>query len=274
MIQTDLPKVYREIEKTILTHSASVESASFVGSAAPQSGEPNKIGCDLDLVVLSTQRDSAELLMELRDSLTSLDPPWIVVDDWDIVSPSIAGFPIVHLHSASVAEYYDASSLFRRSVGKYVPICGTPLDRYCPCTPLSRGELLDDSLGPVKLLRRLELGLFASGGRIVILGHDRTRNNPQLAAPVDYIFYSVLHSVRNTLRTIWEYKEFSSIEELPKQWLHAGGPHTAALARLVELKQCRRAGTRLPVKAQNEAHADAVQILRSIREFVNSAERV
>jgi hypothetical protein len=204
---------------------------ALVGSSSPLSRDVVGRHSDIDLVILEDANCDATFLKELQ---YNIDRDWQVVATWDIVSSGSVGAPVIHLHITKVDNYLSYSSLFRRSVSKYPSIVGSSLSVYAPSVPLSRYELLYDQRGIGALLGRVT----SSFSRLGCCSNE-THN---YASPIDISLYCVLHSVRNTLRWLRTYREFSSADELVGMWREIRAPSANSLELFLNWKRGRREG--------------------------------
>ncbi len=237
-----LNEIYTLITKILYEWSDVIESATFVGSASPLSEEQIKICSDIDIVVL-WKKDSkiVDFKNNMLEKLCTLDKKINVIECWGVVSPQAICAPVVHLHSMPQDIYIHHSSLYRRAVSKYIPILGEPLKKYIPEGEISINELLNDELGIKQLFDKLKYKSFQD----IIWFYNseiwyKKEIMPQAAEIIDYSFYCVLHSIRNTLRLFRKYKEFSSISSLGKQWILMNGRNQEEIDKLINMKLKRR----------------------------------
>ena len=220
--------VVRKIIALAAVHRRALCTVALVGSSSPLHKEEVAPYSDVDLVILEEDGSAWNYFLEqLRETI---DQNWKICTTWHIVSPAFVGAPIIHVHGAHVSAYLRSSSLFRRSVAKYPSLVGPSLSLHAPKTPISREELLYDRLGVLSLLDRLDGSKPHSGFALEV---DEPRCYSSL---LDVSIYCVLHSVRNSLRWLGRYEEFSRTEELAKMWSAVRGGRADILDRFLESK--------------------------------------
>jgi hypothetical protein len=216
-------------------------SLTIVGSSACESREFDKTLGDFDIIALH-DGDADALSEQLTERLLQDFPDWRVAATWDLVSPQSIGGRVIHLHVASITEYAEVSALFRRSVGKYHPLFGSPLADFAPRGPRTANEFLNDSLGPNRFIATLKDGTYPRLPlREVGLPH-RARELERYADPLDFALYAALQSSRNALRVLGRYTEHSRFDELPQLWEESDAPNIGALRSVVSAKIARRSG--------------------------------
>lgn len=266
-------RVYTSIRSVVYDWKDSLETSALVGSASPQSHELYKIGSDLDLIVLwknSPPDPVDEFLQHLLHEIRKFDHHWTIIEGWGVVSPWVVNSPVIHLHSAPLKAYLSRSMLYRRSLAKYDCIIGTPISHYSPSTPMSLKEFMEDSLGPKALLNLLDQEVFKDTiWRWVNQEWKPYKKDSQAAEPIDYALYSVLHSVRNTLRLLGQYEEFSPLMTLSKQWIAVGGPEENILEQLIELKTRRRKMETIEIIHLKQSYEDAILFLKSLLNWLD-----
>jgi hypothetical protein len=177
------------------------------------------------------------------------------------VSPLAVGAPVIHVHITELNSYVSRSALFRRSVAKYPSVVGCSLSAYAPTAPMSREELLHDSLGISSLLERVDHLIRAPD-------HREGDEANGCASLIDISAYCVLHSVRNTLRWRGRYEEFSPTDELVTMWEDIFGPEVDTLDRFVRWKYARRQGRLFSREEENSSAIASREFLVRLVEWI------
>lgn len=274
--KSKLNRIYSSISLVISEWEKSLSTAALVGSASPVSCEPQKAYSDIDVIVLWERPVNTKNIVQfLKNQLQKIDRRFTIVEGWGVVSTQSMQAPVVHLHSAPVYAYSKHSSLYRRALAKYTSFVGYSLNRYSPYFRMTVEELLEDRLGPLALLDLLLNLSFKD----TVWQCNKNRwfkevVNHQVADTIDYVLYSVLHSIRNTLRLFDLYEEFSPLSSLRNQWSFAGGPKQDILNRIIMMKYKRRSGQSFSSYAIDHAYFDAIEILNSIITWIKSSKKV
>lgn len=235
---------------------------ALVGSSSPLNKEVVGQYSDIDLVVIEEGGSALDAFVDLLHDSISRD--WRIIRTWGIVSPAWLGTPAVHIHGTDANTYCGSSSLFRRSVAKYPSQSGRGLCAFSPNSPISREELLTDRLGVLSLAERLN-GVRLTGFALEV---DEPR---AFSSRLDISIYCVLHSVRNTLRWLGQYEEFSRVDALTAMWNAAGGENVDILDRFVRLKHARRDGQTCSQNEEIVSATEAQYFLTTLAEWILKA---
>jgi hypothetical protein len=233
---------------------------ALVGSSSPLSQEVIGDHFDIDLLIIDDGDLKPELILDLTHSISQ---ECKILNTWSIVSAAAVGAPVVHMHRTETTAYATYSSLFRRSVAKYPSLIGAKLAAYAPRLPISRVELLEDGLGINSLYRKISTSLALSD-------HPQTDRTNDFASLIDISLYCALHSIRNTLRWLGIYDEFSPTDRLAESWTKVCGPKPDSLQRFISEKRERRQGRYFTREEEHSSARECRSFLAGLSKWVST----
>ena len=234
VIFEDLKSLFNQYE----LHSASLLGSTFLEENILES----KSDVDI-LILLEKKKDIIRFEKDVTQVLNNYS--FQVIQGWGIVTKQFVGNSTIHLLLDTVNNFAKRSFFLRYSMSKYPSFYGSTLKQFEPRIAISKEILMGDEDGPFTLRQQLAEKNYTLKSYIINSAHEIKYivRNEIYCNVVDMCFYTLLQSLRNVLRWLNLYNEFSTLKELSNSWSNNNLPEAQFVNDIIELKNNYKEGS-------------------------------